>query len=116
MKKEYLNEITDSEDELNEDDWNELFEDKSIDKLTKKYNGSKTAKDGYIEEEYICNELSSNIKLREGFEKHFNVKLENKANLINGNKKTDIKIGNIQIQHKKTKKKSIWTTRSSLRE
>jgi hypothetical protein len=26
-QKEYLNEISDSESELNEDDWNEIFED-----------------------------------------------------------------------------------------
>ena len=91
----------DTEDQLDENDWSSLFND-SI--------GSLTAKNGFKEEEYIKDQLNNNIILMLGFQKFLDINIDlNKCNatIIKGNKKTDIRIGNINIQHKKTKLKEF---------
>jgi hypothetical protein len=99
-----------TDDELDEKDWENLFNNSK---------GSLTAKNGFKEEEYIRDQLNNNINIREGFEKLLDIKLEkekekendntdsDKAKVITGNKKTDIRINNINIQHKKTKLKEF---------
>ena len=87
----------DTEDQLDENDWSALFND-SV--------GSLTAKNGFKEEEYIKDQLNNNIILMLKFQKFLDINIDlNKccAKVIKGNKKTDIRIGNINIQHKKTK-------------
>ena len=64
---------------------------------------SNTAKNGYNEEKFLVNILNTDIKLFNQFEKFINKKIINNAVLIKGNKKSDINISNIFIQHKKTK-------------
>ena len=64
---------------------------------------SNTAKNGYNEEIFLVNILNTDIKLLTQFEKFINKKIINNAVLIKGNKKSDINISNIFIQHKKTK-------------
>ena len=69
--------------------------------------GSSIAKNGLKEEEYIVNELNNNNELRKLLEEFTNKNIINNACKVKGNKKTDIMISNINIQHKKTKKKQF---------
>lgn len=69
--------------------------------------GSIIAKDGFKEEYFLINILNTDHFLLEQLSKFINLKLEHDARLIKGNKKSDITISNINIQHKKTKNKQF---------
>ena len=69
-----------------------------------KLGGSEIAKGGYNEEKFIVNLINTDNNLREQLEKWYGKKIDNNAELIPGNKKSDYKCGNLTFQHKRTKK------------
>ena len=69
-----------------------------------KLGGSEIAKGGYDEEKFIVNLINTDNNLREQLEKWYGKKIDNNAELIPGNKKSDYKCGNLKFQHKRTKK------------
>ena len=89
----------DDNDNINDDDDNN-----EINIIATNSIGSNTAKNGYNEEEYLVKKLNEDIKLQILLEKFTGKKIINNACRIKGNKKSDICISNINIQHKKTKK------------
>lgn len=66
--------------------------------------GSNTAKNGLNEELFIVDILNNDKNLQNQLSKFVNKNITNNAYKINGTKKSDINISNINIQHKKTKK------------
>ena len=102
MKKNLIKEI------VKEDNLIIKFNELAINQVTKKNNvGSKTAIDGYKEEEYLVNKLNEDIKLQKLLSEFTGKNIINDACRIKGNKKSDIIISNINIQHKKTKNKQF---------
>jgi hypothetical protein len=77
------------------------------DKPNVKSTGSKIALGGYKEEEFLVNTLNSDVKLLEELKKFIGKEIKNDAKLIIGNKKSDIVVSSINIQHKKTKTKQF---------
>jgi len=69
--------------------------------------GSNTAKNGFKEEDYIVNLLNEDNKLQKLLEEFTSKNITNNACKIKGNKKSDIVISTINIQHKKTKNKQF---------
>jgi len=73
----------------------------------KKNVGSTTAKNGFKEEDFLVKKLNEDNKLLKLLEKFTGKNIINDACKIKGNKKSDICISNINIQHKKTKNKQF---------
>jgi hypothetical protein len=71
--------------------------------LNKNSIGSKIAKNGYAEEDYIISKLNEDNNLRLLFSNFVGKKITTNAIKIKGKKKSDIMISDINIQHKKTK-------------
>jgi hypothetical protein len=69
--------------------------------------GSTTAKNGFKEEDFLVKKLNEDNKLQKLLEKFTGKNIINDACKIKGNKKSDICISNINIQHKKTKNKQF---------
>lgn len=65
------------------------------------------AKNGFREEDYIVNVLNKDNKLQKLLEELTGKTITNNAYRIKGNKKSDIMISNMNIQHKKTKNKQF---------
>ena len=69
--------------------------------------GSIIARNGYLEEEYLVNKLNEDTQLIKLLEEFTGKNIINNAIKIKGNKKSDINISGINIQHKKTKDKQF---------
>ena len=65
--------------------------------------GSRTAKGGFNEEDFLVKKLNEDDNLRNRLSEFIDKNLNNDAKKIKGNYKSDIQISNINIQHKKTK-------------
>jgi hypothetical protein len=75
--------------------------------MNKESIGSKTAKGGLNEQEFIKNLINSNVYFRKKINKKFKIKLTEDTHIINGNSKTDICSNGINIQVKRTKNKQF---------
>lgn len=69
--------------------------------------GSNTAINGFMEEDYLIDKLNKDVNLQKLLAEFTGKKIINNASKIKGNKKSDIIISNICIQHKKTKYKQF---------